>query len=520
MATRWYDARMPNLDEPSPCLIVIFGASGDLTKRKLIPSLYHLHVTGSLPANCAILGISRTEMSDDAFREKLREAAEKHAQGYTAAAWQKFAGSLYYHAADSTKQTAYAGIKKRMAELSDRHKTGQNSLLYLAMAPHLYEPTIIQFGENNMIVEGKRWCSINRDNPPWQRIVVEKPFGNDPESAGHLNRVLGRVFEEESIYRIDHYLGKETVQNLMVFRFANTIFEPIWNQHYIDHVQVTATETVGVEGRGSYYDSPGGGALRDMIQSHLLQVMAVVAMEPPVSLKADDIRLEKSKVLGAARQHREQDLPDIAVRGQYGPGTIGGRSNPGYRNEPGVNPESQTDTFAAIQVMIDTWRWGGVPFYLRSGKGMARKLTEIVISFKPTPHCIFRDQTQGAGCLPPNQIVINVQPDEGIRIRFEGKVPGSGMKIKDVVMDFDYVEQFQSEPPEAYATLLLDAMRGDQTLYKHRDEIEQAWRIVQPVLDYWDANPQSDLPNYAAGTWGPQASDKMMARDGRQWHNP
>ena len=502
--------------EPSNCLVVIFGASGDLTKRKLIPSIYHLFVQKQLPKKFAVLGVSRSVMSDDQYRDRLKDFCTN----YTDETWDEFACCVHYHAADSTKQSDYAGLKQRIEELARQHGTGQNRLYYLSMAPHLYEPTINQLGVNGMVTEGKSWCSLERESPPWQRIIIEKPFGCDPVSAAHLNRVVGRVFEEESVYRIDHYLGKETVQNLLVFRFANTIFEPIWTREYIDHVQVTAAETVGVEGRGGYYDSPSGGAMRDMIQSHLLQVMAVIAMEPPVSMAAVDIRMEKTKILKACRTPQVADIPQIAVRGQYGPGNIGGKAVAGYRDEDGTKEQSQTDTYAAMQIFVDTWRWGGVPFYVRSGKSMTRKLTEVVITFNPTPHPLFRDRATGRVGRPPNQMIINVQPDEGIRIRFEGKVPGTGMDIKSVIMDFDYVEQFASEPPEAYETLLLDAMRGDQTLYKHRDEIEECWRIVQPVLDYWHGHPQDDLPNYAAGTWGPSASDIMMARDDRQWHNP
>lgn len=506
-------------DKPSPCLIVIFGASGDLTKRKLIPALYDLYAGRQLPEQFAVLGISRTDMSHDDFRGRLEEFARKFTHDFKAELWSRFADRIYYHSADSTEAAHFPGIKQCMAQLAEKHQLGENALFYLSMAPQLYDPTIMNLGAHGMVTEGKAWCSLNRFDPCWQRIIVEKPFGHDPASAAHLNRVLGRVFEEESIYRIDHYLGKETVQNLLVFRFANAIFEPIWNRNYIDHVQVTATETVGVEGRGGYYDSSSGGAMRDMIQSHLLQVMAVVAMEPPVSLKADDIRIEKTKVLSAVRPPTVNEIPRIAVRGQYGPGQFDGKAVVGYRQEKGVDGESQTDTYAAMQVFCNTWRWEGVPFYLRSGKSMAKKLTEVVITFKRTPHCLFRDRFDKGG-HPPNQIVINIQPDEGIRLRFEGKVPGLGMKIKSVVMDFDYVAQFKSKPPEAYAALLLDAMRGDQTLFKHRDEIENAWSVVQPVLDYWADNPQDDLPNYAAGTWGPSASDIMMARDGRHWHNP
>ncbi len=507
---------MPPTEKSSPCLIVIFGASGDLTKRKLIPSLYDLFQSKQLAGQFAVLGVSRTEMSDDDFRAHLHEWASKGAHHFDDATWRQFSQHVHYHAADSTQSAHFPDLKKRIAALSQQHKTGDSVLYYLSMSPQLYEPTIENIGAHGMVTEGKSWCSIDPKAASWQRIIVEKPFGHDPESAGHLNRVLGRVFEEESIYRIDHYLGKETVQNLLVFRFANAIFEPVWNSNYIDHVQVTAAETVGVEGRGGYYDSAAGGAMRDMIQSHLLQLMAVVAMEPPVSMQADDIRLEKAKVLKATRSGRGDAIRSSAIRGQYGQGSLGGKALPAYREEPGVAAESQNDTYAALKVHIDTWRWGGVPFYLRSGKRMARKVTEIVVYFKHTPHCLFREQT---GAMKPNQIVINVQPDEGIRLRFEGKVPGSRMTLKEVVMDFDYVKQFKAQPPEAYATLLLDAMRGDQTLFKHRDEIESCWRIVQPILDYWKAHPQDDLPNYASGTWGPSSSDIMMAQDGRHWHN-
>ena len=510
---------MPSNAMPSPCVIVIFGASGDLTKRKLIPSLYDLYLSKQLPDQIAVMGISRTKMSDDDFRERLTEWVQKFSNGFTPESWAQFAKSIHYHPADSTQSDHFPGIKKRIAEVAQEHGTGQNILFYLSMAPQLYELTIEQIGACGIITEGKAWCSLDQDHRPWQRIIIEKPFGNDPESAIQLNRSLGRVFEEESTYRIDHYLGKETVQNLLVFRFANAIFEPIWNRSYIDHVQITAAETVGVESRGGYYDSPSGGAMRDMIQSHLLQVLAVVAMEPPVTMRADDIRVEKAKVLNAARQMKEEDLPHIAIRGQYGPGQFDGQAVVGYRQEPGVGSDSQTDTYSALQVFIDTWRWEGVPFYVRSGKRMAKKTTEIVVNFKRTPHCLFSHQSRLMKGLPPNQIVINVQPDEGIHLRFEGKVPGSGMKIKSVEMDFDYAKQFHAKPQQAYATLLLDAMRGDQTLFKHRDEIEQAWRVVQPVLDYWQATPQDDLPNYPAGSWGPSASDIMMARDGRHWRN-
>ena len=509
---------MPATDTPGPCLVMIFGASGDLTKRKLVPALFDLYRQKQVPDGFAVLGISRTPMSDDVFRDRLREFIDPGLLADGGRDWNGFARRVHYEAADSTVASAYEAIERRMASLADQFDTGSNLLVYLSVAPQLYEPILVQLGQQNIITEGRTWCSLDRTNPAWQRVVVEKPFGSDPASASHLNTVVGSVFPEQSIYRIDHYLGKEMVQNLLVFRFANAIFEPIWNQNYIDHVQVTAAETVGVEGRGSYYDSPSDGAMRDMIQSHLLQVMAVVAMEPPVSMGAEDVRNEKTKVLAATRIPSDDHIAHMSVAGQYGPGQVNGQAVPGYREEEGTSQDSQTQTYAATLLHIDTWRWGGVPFYLRSGKRMARKLTEVVVTLKHTPHCLFRERA--ARSLKPNQIVVNLQPDEGISIRFEGKVPGAGMSIRDVEMDFDYIEQFKSEPPEAYATLLLDAMRGDQTLFKHRDEIERSWQIVQPILDYWEQNPHDDLPNYAASTWGPSAADIMMARDGRTWHNP
>lgn len=504
---------MPHNNQASDCLIIIFGASGDLTKRKLIPALYHLWDTGQAPKNMAVLGIARSKFSDDEFRDALYEFSKESYPDEDR--WREFAKCVHYHPADSTTRDDWAGIRARVGTLAEDHHTGRNLLFYLSMAPQFFEPIIKNIGASELVTEGRLFCSIG-DEKPWQRIVIEKPFGADPESAVHLNNTVASVFDEASTYRIDHYLGKELVQNMMVLRFANSLFEPLWNRQYIDHVQITASETVGVEDRGSYYDSPNGGAMRDMVQSHLLQVLSVVAMEPPVSMDAEDIRTEKIKVFKALRIPSDSDVPNIAVRGQYGAGSINSESVGGYRDNDGVASDSQTDTYTAMKFHVDTWRWGGVPFYLRSGKAMAKKLTEIVVYFKPTPHCLFREEAKK---YKANQIVIGIQPDAGVSIRFEGKVPGLGMKIKDVVMDFNYVKQWHVEPPDGYATLLHDTMRGDQTLFKHRDEIESAWNAVQPVLDYWIDNPQDDLPNYNAGTWGPSAADIMMARDGRYWHN-
>ncbi|MEM9294594.1 MAG: glucose-6-phosphate dehydrogenase [Planctomycetota bacterium] len=505
---------MPASHTADPCLIVIFGASGDLTKRKLAPALYHLWKHNQAPERFGVLGISRSKFTDEAYREMLYEFSPK---SYASREdFDRFAQCLHYFPADATKSEDWPAILKTFADLSQQHGTGKNYLFYLSMAPQFFGPIVANLGQTDLFTDSKRMVSVNRDDPAWQRVVVEKPFGHDPDSAVELNRQLADVFWESQIYRIDHYLAKELVQNMLVLRFANAIFEPIWNNQYIDHVQITASETVAIEGRGSYYDGPAGGAMRDMVQSHLLQVLSLAAMEPPVSMDGEDIRTEKVKVFKALRVPKAKDVPHIAVRGQYGAGHVGDNAVAAYRDADGVNPQSQSDTYAAMTCYVDTWRWGGTPFYLRSGKAMAEKKTEVVVYFKATPHCLFKEH---AASQKPNQIVINIQPDEGIRLRFEGKVPGTGMRLGDVVMDFDYVKQWDVEPPDGYATLLHDCMRGDQTLFKHRDEIEASWLAVQPVLDYWAQHPDPGLPNYAAGSWGPQAADDMMAKAGRYWRN-
>jgi glucose-6-phosphate 1-dehydrogenase len=506
--------------KPDPCVIVIFGASGDLTSRKLIPALYEManapKGASPLPAGACILGVARSEMTDDQWREKLAPWAQKYAKGFDPKKWSDFSKRVFYHAGDATQPSAYPALHQRVAALSQQFKIPCNVLFYLSVAPSLYEPIIGCIEHSGMVTEGKRWCSLNEGTMPWQRIIVEKPFGHDDASAASLNRALGRAFEEEAIYRIDHYLGKELVQNLLVMRFGNTIFEPLWNHRYIDHVQISAAETVGVGERAGFYDE--AGAIRDMIQSHLLQVLALVAMEPPTSIDAGNIRSEKIKIVQAIKPAPLDRLTEFAALGQY----AGDDKEPAFHLNPKVSKGSTTETYAAIKFHFDNWRWGNTPFYLRSGKRMAAKKTEIAVQFKKPPANLFRNAEPYAsgGARPPNLIVIEIAPREGVKLRFEGKVPGQGIAIDSVEMDFDYVERFGSEPVEAYGPLILDAMRGDQTLYKHRLEVENAWDAVMPFLCESSAPLRKNVhANYAPGSWGPKSADDLMARDGRAWHN-
>jgi glucose-6-phosphate 1-dehydrogenase len=498
-----FDRRVP------PCAIVIFGASGDLSKRKLLPSLYRLFYERRISQNFAVVGNSRTPLSDEKFRDTMKESVAKFLEDapFDETVWNSFAQCLFYVPGDLNDPAAYEAIKAKLEEVEQSHQTAGNVVFYLSTQPSHYAEVVEQLGVHSL-AEGNGW----------RRVIIEKPFGHDLESARKLNEEIHHVLDESSVYRIDHYLGKETVQNILAFRFGNGIFEPLWNRRYIDHVQITAAESIGVEGRGAYYQE--AGALRDMIQNHLSQVMATVTMEPPIVFDADNVRDERAKLLRAVRIMKDEDVPKYSVAGQYGPAKVGGQDIPGFRQEPGVEPESQTDTYAGVTYFIDNWRWAGVPFYIRSGKRLPKRVTDIAIQFNAPPLPLFKQQTK-TGLLPPrpNLLILRIQPEEGISLRFLSKSPGSGMRVRPVSMDFNYGSSFGERSPTAYETLLVDAMVGDATLYTRQDMVEASWQIVQPILNVW-ANTKFDFPNYPAGSWGPKASDEMLARQGHVWRIP
>ena len=511
-------ATLGMLDDPlrydlpvEPAIVVIFGANGDLTRRKLLPALYRLAFERRLPAGFAVIGISRTAMTDDQFREKMRESVEHFLEDspFDQALWDDFARGLYYVTGDVADAALYQRLGARIDEVTAERHTSGNVLFYLSTQPSHYETA----------AEGLGAAGLNRAprNGAWRRLIVEKPFGHDGPSATTLNTSLQSVFDERDIYRIDHYLGKETVQNILAFRFGNGIFEPLWNRRYINHVQITAAESIGVEGRGGYYQE--AGALRDMIQNHLLQVMSTMAMEPPAVYEPDAVRDERAKLLRSIRIMKPEEVASSAVAGQYGPANIGGVDVPGFRQEQGVDPNAQTDTYAAVSVEVENWRWAGVPFYIRSGKRMPKRVTDIAIQFNRAPLALFEDEARTAQQTWPNLLVLRIQPEEGISMRFFSKLPGSGMKLRPVTMDFNYGTSFGTRSPSAYETLLLDALRGDATLYTRQDMVEASWNVVQPILDDW-GNSKHDFPNYAAGSWGPAASDEMLARRGHVWRVP
>jgi glucose-6-phosphate 1-dehydrogenase len=485
--------------------MVIFGASGDLTRRKLLPALYNLRRGGLLSDQFAVLGVSRSAMTDEEFRAKASEHLDRCDGPETERSIVEWLlERLHYSPLDASEHAAYAHLDARLTELETEYDTGGNVLFYLATAPELFGPTVQQLGHAGLADEA---------TDRWRRVIVEKPFGHDLDSARALNRALLDVFDERQVYRIDHYLGKETVQNILAFRFGNGIFEPVWNRRYIDHVQITAAETVGVEQRGGYYDT--SGALRDMVPNHLFQLITLTAMEPPVSFEADAVRDEQAKILYAIQPFSPEDVLRRSVRGQYGDGTVDRHAQVAYRRESKVPQASTTETFVALELGIDNWRWADVPFYLRTGKLLPKRKTEVAIQFKRAPFQLFRDTPVEA--LRPNQLVIHIQPEEGISVSFSAKIPGPQLRLGDVNMQFDYADYFGSVPSTGYERLLYDCMVGDATLFQRADMVELGWSVVQPVLDVWKALPPRDFPNYAPGTWGPAAADELMARRGRAW---
>jgi glucose-6-phosphate 1-dehydrogenase len=489
-----------------PCAMVVFGAAGDLTKRKLIPALYNLASNRLLPDQFAVIGLARAEMSTEEFREKTSQEIREFAttNSVDPALWDWLKQRLYYLPGEFEDAATYQRLQQMLAQMDKDHRTEGNYLYYLATAPRFFSVVVKQLGVAGL---------VRTENKQWRRVIIEKPFGRDLESAAALNREIRQTLEENQIYRIDHYLGKETVQNILAFRFANGIFEPIWNRRFVDHVQITVSEKIGVEQRGDYYDQ--SGALRDMVPNHIFQLITLTAMEPPISFEADAVHDEQAKILRALQPFTPESVLTRAVRGQYGEGNVDGEWVAGYRGESKVSPNSDIETFVAMAISIDNWRWAGVPFYLRTGKRLPERLTEIVIRFKRAPFVLFRKTS--VETLSANELVLHIQPDEGISLRFDAKIPGPVVRLGAVDMDFKYKEHFGTTPSTGYERLLYDCMLGDATLFQRADMVEAGWSIVQPVLDVWKALPARSFPNYPAGTWGPKEATELLGRDDRKW---
>jgi len=490
---------------PDPSIVVLFGATGDLAHRKVLPALYQLWRTDLLPHEFQVVAIGRRDYDDETFRKEILGALQKYSRMLPVdeIAWKSFSERVTYQRCDFEDQTAFDHLAARLDEVDEECGTQGNRLFYLATQPSQFADIVAQLGRVGLDHE--------HHDGGWRRVVIEKPFGHDLDSAKRLNREVSKVFRESQVYRIDHYLGKETVRNLFVFRFGNGIFEPLWNRRYVDHVQITVAESIGIENRGAFYEQTG--ATRDVLQNHLLQLVSLVAMEPPATFDADALRDEKVKILRAISTSPLDPIEDV-VRGQYAPGWVAATRVPGYREEADVDSASETETYVAARLTIDDWRWSGVPFYVRTGKRMPKRATEIAIQFRDVPHRLFTEQ----GTTPdPNLLAIRIQPDEGIMLRFGAKVPGLRPDIRSVTMDFTYGEAFNVDSPDAYETLILDALQGDASLFTRADEVEEAWTIVDPVISGWADLPAPDFPNYDAGTWGPSEADKLPARDGRRW---
>ncbi|MCG3206121.1 MAG: Glucose-6-phosphate 1-dehydrogenase [Elusimicrobia bacterium] len=491
-------------EKPSSCAIIIFGASGDLAHRKLLPSLFHLFVEKNLPPQFYVMGVARTVMTDQQFREKIRKGLSA---GPFPQLVEPFLDRCFYLSGDYDGPLVYQNLHKSLNELDKKFQVGLRRIFYLSTPPSLYAPIVNRMGKTDLAY------SQLEDPKSWVRVIIEKPFGDSLDSAQSLNRDISSILTEDQIYRIDHYLAKETVQNILMFRFANVLFEPVWNRNFIDHVQITAAEQLGVEHRSGYYEQ--AGVLRDMFQNHLLQLLALIAMEAPINLNANTVRNKRNEVLEAIRPMSQAEVQTNSICAQYGMGDINGQEVVGYRQEAGVSPSSRTATFAAVQFEIDNWRWQGVPFYIRSGKRLAERVVEIAVHFKRVPTSIFKPLL--ASHLSPNVLTFRIQPDEGISMQFEAKKPGPKLCMNTVKMDFGYKDIFKGTPPESYARLFLDAMIGDQTLFARSDGVEDSWRIIDPIVQYWEKTPTVSLFEYPAGSWGPNESAHLLSRNEHSW---